>query len=87
VSQLYFCGAPRPLRPWHLSTCFVRWNPPKRTLLRPGYGGYPPRIHPRVYTRGFLRKRVKPSQFDFITHRLEPVLVGTSRSGFRPTAY
>jgi hypothetical protein len=85
VSQLYFCGAPRPLRPWHLSTCFVRWNPPKRTLLRPGYGGYPPRIHPQVYTRGFLRKRVTPSQFDFITHRREPVLAGTSRSGFRPT--
>src|SRR5207344_498806 len=33
-------------------------NPPKRTLLRQGYGGYPPRIHPRVYTRGFVRRRV-----------------------------
>ena len=26
---------------------------------RRGYGGYPPRIHPQVYSRGFLRKRVK----------------------------
>ena len=36
-----------------------RAEPPKRTLLRQGYGGYPPRIHPRVYTRDFLRRRVK----------------------------
>src|SRR3990172_7787375 len=60
-------------RPWHLSTRFVGRNPLKRTLLaysaeavasaakagRQGYGGYPPRIHPRVNTRGFLRSRVK----------------------------
>src|SRR3972149_6039649 len=46
---------------------------PKRTLLaysaeagasaakagRQGYGGYPPRIHPRVYILGLLRRRVK----------------------------
>src|SRR3970040_2237282 len=50
--------SPTALRPWHLLTRFVGRNPPKRTLLRQGYGGYPPRIHPRVYTRGFLRRRV-----------------------------
>ena len=50
--------SPTALRPWHLSTHFVGRNPPKHTLLRQGYGGYPPRIHPRVYTRGFLRRRV-----------------------------
>src|SRR3989304_9554690 len=62
-------------RPWHLSTRFVGRNPLKRTLLaysaeavasaakagRQGYGGYPPRIHPRVNTRGFLRSRVRPA--------------------------
>src|SRR3990170_7404392 len=51
--------SPTALRPLHLSTRFVGRNPPKHTLLRQGYGGYPPRIHPRVYTRGFLRRRVK----------------------------
>src|SRR3990172_4246116 len=49
---------PTALRPWHPSTRFVGRNPPKRTLVRQGYGGYPPRIHPRVYTRGLLRRRV-----------------------------
>src|SRR3990172_11968523 len=64
--------SPTALRPWHLPHAssggtlrpssavadFGRRRP-KRTLLRQGYGGYPPRIHPRVYTRGFLRRRVK----------------------------
>src|SRR3990167_1095072 len=49
-------------RPWHLSTRFVGRNPPKRTLLRQGYGGYPPRIHPRGYIRGFLRRRGNSSR-------------------------
>jgi hypothetical protein len=29
---------------------------------RQGYGGFPPRIYPRVYTHGFLRRRVKPKE-------------------------
>ena len=59
------------LRPSSAVADFGRRRP-KRTLLaysaeavasaakagRQGYGGYPPRIHPRVYTRGFLRRRV-----------------------------
>jgi hypothetical protein len=43
-------------------------TPPKQSLRlrRPGAKateGYPPRIHPRVYTRGFLRRRVKTPRF------------------------
>jgi len=45
------------LRPSSAVADFGRRRP-KHTLLRQGYGGYPPRIHPRVYTRGFLRRRV-----------------------------
>ena len=65
-------------------TCFVGRNPPKRTLLaysaeatasaakagRQGYGGYPPRIHPRLYTRGFLRRRVNNHDEQPITDSL-----------------
>ena len=64
-------GAPRPyglgtypdtseggiLRPSSAVADFGRRRP-KRTRLRQGHGGYPPRIHPRVYTRGLLRRRV-----------------------------
>src|SRR5688572_22739801 len=32
-----------------------RAEPSEPYPLRQGYGGYPPRIHPRVYTRGILR--------------------------------
>src|SRR3972149_11185264 len=64
---------PPALRPWHLSTRSVGCNPPKRTLLRQGYGGYPPRIHPRVYTRGFLRRGLivlRLGTHRFLEHRL-----------------
>ncbi len=50
---------PHGLTPVAPSAHLVGRNPPKRILLRQGYGGYHPRIHPRVYTRGFLRRRVK----------------------------
>src|SRR3990172_1123677 len=73
VSDFHNPVEPRGLR--HLFTSFVGRNPPKRNILaysaeaaasaakagRQGYGGYPPRIHPRVDTRGFLRRRVRPA--------------------------
>ncbi len=40
---------PHELNPVAPSTRFLGLNPPKRILLRQGYGGYPPRIYPRVY--------------------------------------
>src|SRR3990170_5872613 len=60
------------LRPSSAVADFGRRRP-KHTLLaysaeavasaakagRQGYGGYPPRIHPRVYILGLLRRRVK----------------------------
>src|SRR3990167_861471 len=78
-----FQWSPTAVRPWHLSTRFVGRNPPKRTLLaysaeaaasaakagRQGYGGYPPRIHPRVYTRGFLRRRVNARGYGHRSYR------------------
>jgi len=68
--------SPTALRSWDLSTCFIGRDLPKRTLLvysaeaaalaekagRQGYGGYPARVHPRVYTRSFLRRRVKDAE-------------------------
>ena len=48
--------SPTALQPWSL-LC-LRRNPPKRVLLRQGFGGYPLRIPPELYSCGFLRRRV-----------------------------
>jgi hypothetical protein len=40
---------PHGLTPVAPTARFVGPNPPKRIILRQGYGGYPPRIHSRVY--------------------------------------
>jgi len=52
-------GGAHGLTPLAHSARFIGRNPPEGILLRQGYGGYPPRIHPQIYTRGFLRRRVK----------------------------
>ena len=49
--------SPTALQPWSL-LC-LRRNPPKRVLLRQGFGGHPLRIPPQLDSCGFLRRRVK----------------------------
>ena len=59
VNQDEECGrwSPTALQPWALLG--LRRNPPKRVLLRQGFGGHPLRIPPQLYSCGFLRRRVK----------------------------
>ena len=51
--------SPTALQPWSL--LYLRRNPPKRVLLRQGFGGHPLRIPPQLYSCGFLRRRVNGS--------------------------
>src|SRR3990170_7936452 len=80
--------SPTALRPWHLSTRFGGRNPPTfvgRSRLRTAKaeahppsprlrGVYPLRVHPRVYTRGFLRRRVNKSVNHFGIQNGIPVI-------------
>ncbi len=54
-SVVDYCGGW--IKPW--SRLCLRRNPPKRVLLRQGFGGHPLRIPPQLDGCGFIRRWVK----------------------------